>query len=117
MAPFERPKRFEVFKAVVFDSELFVLVLSDDVPNALRRVVVACALGRREGTLEPGIPTRLEFPAAATGLPFDAVGSPASPITIPKNALVEKLGLISGSDRAAVDRAIRLTYGYEDWPL
>lgn len=117
MPSFDRPKRFEVFRANVFDVDTFVLILSDDVPNALRRVVVACALGRLEQPMEPGLPTRVELPAASTGLPFNAAASPGSPLTLPKNALVERIGQVSGFDRAAVDRVIRLTYGYEDWPL
>lgn len=117
MPPFDRPRRFELYRANAFESDLLVLVLSEDIPNALRRVVVACELVARGPAELPALPTRVELSRSATGLAFDAVAWPGSPITLPKAALVERLGRLSGPERHGVDRAIRLTYGYEDWPL
>ncbi|MBI4425422.1 MAG: type II toxin-antitoxin system PemK/MazF family toxin [Elusimicrobia bacterium] len=116
-SPFDRPRRFEIFRASVARAELFVLVLSDDIPNALRRVVVVSTLSPREEPFGPSVPTRVPLSASATGLAFEGVTSPASPMTIPKNALVERLGRLAGPERSSVDRAIRLTFGYEEWPL
>lgn len=117
MPRFDQPKRFDVFRATALGVDLFVLVLSDDLPNALRPVVVACSLERLEKGADIGLPTWVPLGAPETGLEFDAVASPGSPVTLPKNALVERIGRLPTRARGAVDRALRLVYGYEDWPL
>lgn len=117
MARVERPRRFEVFRASAFGVDFFALVLSDDLPNALRPVVVACALEPLEKTADIDLPTWVALAAPETGLDFDAVASPGSPVTLPKNALVELVGRLPTRSRGAVDRALRLVYGYEDWPI
>jgi len=114
---FDRPRRFEVFRASAQGLDFYALVLSDDIPNALRSVVVACSLEPLEEGADLHLPTRVARAAQDTGAPFDAVASPGSPITIPKNAIVERLGRLAAPFRAAVDRALRLVYGCEDWPL
>lgn len=114
---FSRPRRFEVYQANAHGLDFFALALSDDIPNALRPVIVACSLEPLEKGMDLGLPTWVVLPGRETGLPFDAVASPGSPMTLPKNALVERIGLLPPRARAAVDQALRLIFGYEDWPL
>ena len=117
MAVLDRPRRFETFRASVQDIELAVVILSDDIPNAVRQVVVACELVPLEGGAIIGAPTWVTLAKGETGLPVASAANPGSPVTIPKNALIERLGRVSAFERAALDRAIRLPYGYEDWPI
>ena len=117
MARLDRPRRFDVFRASAFDLDLNVLILSDDIPNALRSVVVACALEPPAKGARLDLPTVVFLGASETGLGVDTLASPGSPMTLPKNALIERVGRLSTSSRGAVDRAVRLVYGYEDWPL
>ncbi len=117
MARFDRPRRFEIFQANALELDLSVLILSDDIPNALRSVVVACVLEPLTKAARLDLPTIVSLAASDTGLSFDAYASPGSPATLPKNALVERVGRLSTRSRGAVDRALRLVYGYEDWPL
>lgn len=117
MARFERPKRFEVYRANALGVDFYALVLSDDVPNALRPVVAACSLEPVEKGMDLGLPTIVPLRPSSTGLPFEAVAGPGSPMTLPKNALVERIGFLPREAKAAVDRAFRLVFGYEDWPL
>lgn len=117
MARFDRPRRFEIYQASAMELDLAVLILSDDIPNALRSVVVACVLEPSTKTAIVDLPTIVSLAASETGLAFDAYTSPGSPATLPKNALVERVGRLSTRARGDVDRAMRLVYGYEDWPL
>lgn len=118
MPRFERPRRFEVYRANPEGiGDLMVLVLSDDIINALRSVVIACALDPAVQGSVPDLPTYVRLCAEDAGLDSPVVASPASPFTLPKNALVERFSTLPRKARAEVDRAIRLALGYEDWPL
>ncbi len=115
---FERPQRFELYRANPQGlADMHVLILSDDVPNALRSVVVACALDPAAKELALGLPTYVLLPRGETGLDYEAVASLASPFTLPKNALVERLFLLPRKAQQRVDGAIRLVFGYEEWPV
>lgn len=94
-----------------------VLILSDDVANALRSVVIACALDPASKELDLSLPTYALLTRGETGLDYEAVASPASPFTLPKNALVERLSLLPRRAQQRVDGAIRLVFGYDEWPV
>ena len=116
MTRFERPRRFEIYKANAHGLDFFALVLSDDIANALRSVVVVCSLEPLEKGMNLDLPTIVRLSPSDTSLSFDTAASPGSPITLPKNALVEGVGRLSVRTRRAVDEAFCLVFGYADWP-
>lgn len=63
------------------------------------------------------MPTYVILVHEETGLDSEVVASPASPFTLPKNALVERLAVLSRKAQLRVDTAIKLVYGYEEWPV
>ena len=67
--------------------------------------------------MELSLPTYVILAHTETGLDFETVASPASPFTLPKNALVERLGALSRKAQLRVDASIRLAYGYEELPV
>lgn len=97
--------------------ELSILILSDDIANALRSVVVACALDPMSPEMDLRLPTYVLLRPMETGLELEMVASPASPFTLPKAALVERLGVLPRQARIKVDAAIQLVFGYQEWPL
>lgn len=118
ISKFERPRRFEIYRANPRGiGDLQVLILSDDIANALRSVVVACTLEPATKEMDLRLPTYVFLPPAETGLESEVVASPASPFTLPKNALVERLLVLPHKARQRVDTAVRLVFGYEDWPV
>lgn len=117
MPKFERPRRFEVYRANPEGiGDVFVLILSDDIINALRPVVVACALEPMTPEPDLRLPTYAPLPPEDTGLDGAVAASPASPFTLPKNALAERFSVLPRRTQSRVDRAVRLTFGYEEWP-
>lgn len=67
--------------------------------------------------MDLSLPTYALLSADESGLESEAVASPASPFTLPKGALVERFSTLPRKTQLRVDRAIRLVYGYEEWPL
>ena len=115
---FERPRRFEVYRANPQGiGDLRILVLSDDVPNALRSVVIACSLDAVAKGMNLKLPTYVVLRPEETGLDAEIVASPASPFTLPKNSLVQKSGSLPRAAQRRVDMALRLAFGYEEWPI
>jgi len=94
-----------------------VLVLSDDIPNALRSVIVACSLDPNSKAFDVRLPTYVPLSAQEAGLASEVVASPASPFTLPKSALVELLSVLARRAQARVETALRLVFGFEDWPV
>lgn len=94
-----------------------MLVLSDDIPNALRSVIIACSLEPVSDAMDLRLPTYARLSPQESGLGEEVVASPASPFTLPKAALVERLSTLQRKARQRVDAALRLALGYEEWPL
>ena len=118
MQKFERPRQFEVYRANPKGiGDINVLVLSDGILNALRSVIIVCSLDPLLESHDVNLPTYVLLPREETGLETEAVASPASPFTLPKNALVEKLSILPRKSQAKIDLALRLAFGYADWPL
>lgn len=67
--------------------------------------------------MDLSLPTYVLLGLEETGLEAVVVASPASPFTLPKNSLVERLAGLSRGARQRVDAAIRLAYGFEEWPI
>lgn len=80
-------------------------------------MVIACALDPVEGAMDLSLPTYARLGPQESGLEAEVVASPASPFTLPKAALVERLSALPRKARQRVDTALRLALGYEDWPL
>lgn len=85
-------------------------------PNALRGVVVACSLDAPSPEMDLTLPTYVLLTAEESGVGSALVASPASPFTLPKNALVEREGGLARRTQGRVDEALRLVFGYRDWP-
>lgn len=66
--------------------------------------------------MDLSLPTYVFLAREETGLGGEVVAYPASPFTLPKNALVERLGALSRKAQLRVDAAIRLVFGYDEWP-
>lgn len=92
-------------------------MLSDDIPNALRSVVVGCSVEPFSEEFDLRLPTYALLSPAETGLDSEAVATPGSPFTIPKNALVERRGFLPRKAQNKVDAALRLVFGYTEWPI
>lgn len=115
---FDRPRKFEVYRANLdVIGEMDILVLSDDIINALRSVIVACSLETMTGRFDLRLPTYVLLSPEETGLPQETVASPASPFTLPKKSLVERFSTLSRKSQPGIDSAVRLAFGYEDWPF
>jgi len=67
--------------------------------------------------MDLSLPTYAILAAEESGLESEAVASPASPFTLPKAGLVERFSTLPRKAQLRVDRAIRLVFGYEEWPI
>lgn len=83
----------------------------------MRSVVVACTLEASAQGMNLSLPTYVLLASEETGLESEVVATPASPFTLPKGALVDRFSVLSRRTQSHVDKALRLAFGYEEWPL
>lgn len=79
--------------------------------------MIACALEPVAKGMDVSLPTCALLAAEESGLASETVATAASPFTLPKGALTERLGVLARKAQGRIDKAIRLAYGYDDWPL
>lgn len=111
------PRPSQRSSTLVLRGDARILTLSDDIANTLRSVVIVCALNPVARGMDLSLPTYVILAPGESGLESEVSASPASPFTLPKDALVERFSTLPRKAQLRVDKAIRLVLGYEEWPL
>ena len=113
----DRPRQREVFRAAFAPGhEAFAVVVSCSEANAVRSVVVLCELCEDPSGRFKGLPTTVAVPAADSELGKDYVAV-ASPYTLPKNCLIERMGTVSPQLYERLEDALRRVFGWSSWPV